>query len=544
MAVMLPHLLDASYNEVSRLRPEKLSVKINQTPLSTASMTLPEGEPTISIRQWMELYGPHGSLGKFRVSKVKTNYGDSQVISLEHGITTLGDYLTAADTTLTGTPYSIMGTLLGYQSLWTRGTIPNTGSYTVKVDRSNVLSAVLDLLKQMTGYMLTYDFTTWTVGIALMESTPSCECRMRRNVENVRIIMDDNDLCTRVYAVGLTGGYMDADTVSTWGVIAKSLGTPDDADPSEVQAYATQYLAEYKNPRVSIEISAQELSEKTGEPLDSFGAGKLCRVALPDWGYTTDQRIVTVNYSDLLGDPDNVQLSLSTSPRDLSDTLAGISTDLYGTSTATGGGSGGGGGGASGKGKLVEYRTAINRNTDSVEILAWDVSDLNSDLVTAQAAITVNAQQVALKASQYDVDALGNRVTSAESSITVNADNIALKVSKNGVVSSINQTPESITISASRIDLSGYVTASQLSAAFADFTGATIDFLSVNILGVTTGAFESLTANSMLRYGTDTIGKSTKTVMTGATLTVNSTGGYVTSVKINKSYETLDYLSY
>lgn len=512
----LPRLLNSSLGEADRLHPSKLSVKVNLTPLTTATMTLPEGEPTIGLRQWVEIYGAAGSLGIFRVAAVKTDYGEGQIINLEHGIASLGDSLTAADTTLTGTPYAIMGTLLGYQTQWQRGAVPNTGSYEIKVDRSNVLSAVLDLLKQMTGYMLTYDFETWSVGIALMESTPSCECRMRRNAESVRITMDDNDLCTRVYAVGLTNGYMDADTIGTWGVIAKALGTPDNADAAEVQAYATQYLEEHKNPRTNIEITARELAAKTGEAIDALEPGKLCRAALPDWGYTTDQRIVAANYPDLLGDPDDVQLSLSTAPRDLSRTLAGINADLYGTSEAVSakGGGGGGSGGASGKGKLVEYRTAINRNTDSVEILAWDVSDLNSDLVTAQAAITVNAS------------------------------NIELKVSKNGVISSINQTPESITINASRINLSGYVTASQLSAAFANFTSSTIDSLSVSSLGVTSGVFGTLTANSTLRYGTDTIGKSSQTVMTGATLTVNSSGGYVTSVKINKSYGTLDYLSY
>ena len=123
---MLPRLLDASQNEITRLHPDKLSIKINQSPLSTATMSLPEGEPTITLRQWIELYGPNGSIGKYRVSSVKADYGEGQNISLEHGIATLGDYLTAADTTLTGTPYTIMGTLLGYQSLWQRGTMPNT----------------------------------------------------------------------------------------------------------------------------------------------------------------------------------------------------------------------------------------------------------------------------------------------------------------------------------------------------------------------------------------------------------------------------------
>lgn len=47
------------------------------------------------------------------------------------------------------------------------------------------------------------------------------------------------------------------------------------------------------------------------------------------------------------------------------------------------------------------------------------------------------------------------RITSAESSITQNAENIELKVSKNGVISSINQSPESITIDADRVNVAG-----------------------------------------------------------------------------------------
>lgn len=61
-----------------------------------------------------------------------------------------------------------------------------------------------------------------------------------------------------------------------------------------------------------------------------------------------------------------------------------------------------------------------------------------------------------------------NRASAAEgqlsSRITVTADRIETKVSKNGVISSINQSAESIDINASRVNLSGYVTASQLNS--------------------------------------------------------------------------------
>lgn len=47
------------------------------------------------------------------------------------------------------------------------------------------------------------------------------------------------------------------------------------------------------------------------------------------------------------------------------------------------------------------------------------------------------------------------RVSSAESSISQNADNIELKVSKDGVISSINQSSESVTINANRVNIAG-----------------------------------------------------------------------------------------
>lgn len=60
------------------------------------------------------------------------------------------------------------------------------------------------------------------------------------------------------------------------------------------------------------------------------------------------------------------------------------------------------------------------------------------------------------------VDTIDGDIVTMNSSISQNATNITLKVSKNGVISSINQTPESATISASKINLSGYVTVSSL----------------------------------------------------------------------------------
>lgn len=79
-------------------------------------------------------------------------------------------------------------------------------------------------------------------------------------------------------------------------------------------------------------------------------------------------------------------------------------------------------------------------------------------------------QQIELKANVTTVDNLKNVVDELDSTVTIQAGQISSKVSHNDVISSINQTPESVVIDAGRIDLSGYVTASQLQATQAQIT--------------------------------------------------------------------------
>lgn len=107
--------------------------------------------------------------------------------------------------------------------------------------------------------------------------------------------------------------------------------------------------------------------------------------------------------------------------------------------------------------------TAIAQTEASISLLAGAFTLKDGKYVLTSAAGAVITSEVAsLYATKSTVDSLGNRVTAAESSIKVNADNINLKVSKNGVVAAINASPETITISASKIDLEGKVTFSML----------------------------------------------------------------------------------
>ena len=57
--------------------------------------------------------------------------------------------------------------------------------------------------------------------------------------------------------------------------------------------------------------------------------------------------------------------------------------------------------------------------------------------------------------AKTDFDKLGNRVTAAESSITQNANSINQKVAKDEVISEINQSAESVKISAEKVEING-----------------------------------------------------------------------------------------
>lgn len=162
--------------------------------------------------------------------------------------------------------------------------------------------------------------------------------------------------------------------------------------------------------------------------------------------------------------------------------------------------------------------------------------------------------QITLKASQTQVDNLGNTVSQMSATIEIHADEIESRVEKDGVISAINQTAESVTIQARRINLSGYVTTSELEAEIADIALSTSTLIDTETM-LATGAWcgtlvvdGSATTKSLvtdtLRVGGEGVTLGQKEVLVDVRLEVTSTGGTVTGVKINETKETIMYLEW
>ena len=94
----------------------------------------------------------------------------------------------------------------------------------------------------------------------------------------------------------------------------------------------------------------------------------------------------------------------------------------------------------------------------------YSVSEMGYRLDAAEIAIDGANSAIKLKADATAVSSLETRVSSAEVAIDGANAEIALKVSKDGLISSINQSAEKVTIKASKIDLDSYVTTDKLSS--------------------------------------------------------------------------------
>ena len=692
----LARVLDGDMRELRRLHPTQQNVDDRVTPLSTASLTLPEGEHA-AFHDWVEVFTQNGSAGVYRVSGASETYTDEESVELEHGICALGDAIIPGKGTISGTLSQVLSAMLGYQvvqaggaPLWALGSVATNAQASFDHDSTNLLSAVLAVVPD--GYMLTFDQSAlpWRIGVSAMETVPSCEGRLSRNLRSVTVTVDDEDFCTRIYCDKLPApGYMDGPTVGTWGIKAKTITAQDNVTPESLTAYITQYLEDHKNPRVSIECDAEDLSSITGERIDQLEKGRLFRIALPDYGVAMEERILAVRTGSAYDEPERVRLTLANSIRDTADTLVYIDNAVTGgasSSSVRGGYMRGGGSGISQASvldmlkKTETYITAdeawtreagiriesnyaelyatkksivgdwtsdvetidalIKASTDNGGLVAMMVgrknsaeevnaaisataaggglitlkadsttveelgnrvnqTEINIDGANAQIALKAsqtavdalgervssaeinidgaNAQialkasqsdmdalgkrvsqaeididganaQIALKSSKTDVDALGERVSTAESSIEVNADNIKLKVSKNGVISSINQTSESIKISAKKIDLEGYVTASEFSSLKADLANVTSGTVQASLLYT-----QNLTATNTVRLSGHTCSWSSLVVCTGVHYskeadTIPATDGLnyyvITSVKVWGDFETINFMSY
>lgn len=549
IAVRLPRLLDKDLGEVRRLRPSGQSIEMNITPLSTASLML-DDKSGVPFRSFVEIYNAKGSAGVYRVCRPDESYGSGVRLELEHGICTLDDAVVHGKGEISGTPHSVLESILTHQTtkargqnLWAAGTVEATGTVAVEHDGTKTLEMLIRLIGELEGYMLTFDQSgfPWRVNVLRKPTTASCEGRLSRNIRTIRKTIDDSDLCTRLYCSQLEGGYIESDTIGAWGEVEQEVSLNDDTPQSDVQAFCRRYLENRKNPTVSIEVDALEWYAMTGERLDRFKIGDVCRLALPDYGVTLEERIVSLRYMDAIGRPEAVTITLANQIKDLSTKTAETSRDiesLKSTSTSYGNRL------STSENNITNLKIADEgfKEVDN-KVVKWFSSaeiDLDADETGANVGILATYRET------YDLfEEVGERVAEAELILHGGPDGatagLIARVDDNEALikATATELETELELKADKITLNGYVTASQLQTEFSNFESGISNDLYVSALSANN--FEC----SSLRVGGEGISLGRKTFLTSnTTLTVNSTGGTVTGVKLNKSTDTVYFLDW
>jgi hypothetical protein len=162
------------------------------------------------------------------------------------------------------------------------------------------------------------------------------------------------------------------------------------------------------------------------------------------------------------------------------------------------------------------------------------VSSMVEKLKSKTMRIVANVDEISSELIEYERQTDGT-LESHSSLIQQNADQILLRVEKNGVISSINQSAEQVQISASKIDLQGYVTVTDLSGSGttiingSNITTGTINSVTVHLSDSSTGYFTKIdtgTGNLSWNMANSSMATNGKITLTGGTI-----GGFTIGTK-------------
>ena len=479
-----------SLEQKRRIVPEKLSLTITERD-STASM-VPDSLSGITVKSWFLDETNPGKGIVWRVKSIGNDFAtETPTIELEHVIHILRDRILFGEITpeMMGgsggkcTAKQAVQYILSKSSDWTLGSFGFDGvSNPYKFDGDSLYDALVKVTKSLKDAWWSYDLTAYPfkLNITKRSETVGTELRCGRNLVSITRTQDIANMYTRFYPIGkddlhISGNYVERNTGS-YGVIEHVEVNSGLETEAELRRWANEKLDVHAQPLDTIEIEGLELADATGESLDRLRIGRVCRVPLPEYGTVIEEKITRIQYQDKLFAPEVVQVTLANAQEDIAQILADAIKE----------GAGPMGGGGRGAARQEKEDHAWFEDTDEhVAMVAEGIvgkdKDGNPDWARLS-QLVVNGEGIAatvevvkeeygemsssIKQNEKAITAEVKRATKAEgnlsSRIEVTADGIKTKVDKNGVISAINQTAETIEISASRINLDGYVTMSDL----------------------------------------------------------------------------------
>lgn len=470
MDVKRPALLSTGFKKERPLPASALSITVPVREKPSAQLRMPLGASLLPMHAFIKLYTHKGALGVFWVTNSALDDQSGRTYNLTHAIDTLRKSVYKEQTTFDGTRQAFLSTLFFYQTepLWQLGTVDAGGAAykAPNINYTNLSDLFTRFLNDNPDLCPVYDFSTtpWTVNIRKLPEEIGARFSLTRNAETCRITYDDKQQATRLYLAvntpekvnGITKytaelkTYEDADAIAQYGAIEKTASIKTDEITGTPDDWAQEFLKKYKDPTVQITVDGYELWKQTGEIYDEMAVGKRCKVALPEFGTTTIQRIESVTYPDALKRPTAITVSLATKQKTFTAAISNLEKEVEKVGGVAGG--------------------AALSSAKAEEVYAWSlIVQKVEEAVNGTGITTLWETGIIIDAvSGATIYSLEQGFVSAFSAIKANNEGIELSVKKNGVIAAINLSSEEARIQAAKIVLDGYVTASRLETAIAD----------------------------------------------------------------------------
>ena len=368
--VRLPRKLAKSVSngvlaEAGRLNPVgALGITLNMLPVHRVTMTLAENDLPLAMHDLVEVYNHKGSVGIYRVTKIPHTIRKNRKYELSHGLDVLSDATFDMIEEYKGTVAGMLAKIINAQTqkiggvkYWQLGTCADPNPWNKDIKYDNLMECLTEIARKEEDYMFTFDQSTfpWTLNFVARDSTVLSEFRLNRNTENCVITEDDTDLCTRLYlsvtsetnddeghGTYINEGYFtynDTDAQNAgFGVVCKTAGVnqEDFTSQAALEAWVAAYFGRHNRPGVQITIDGLELNKITGESIDEVHLSRICRVALPEYSCTFNERIVSVNYPDALRKPLYVRNSLANKRQTAEDAFSEIKKTATSASNSAG----------------------------------------------------------------------------------------------------------------------------------------------------------------------------------------------------------------
>jgi phage minor structural protein len=224
---------------------------------------------------------------------------------------------------------------------WAIGSIDIATRRTWRCEETNPL-AILRKAAGIYGGDLVFDNKNCLVSLLAFSGKDSGALfSYRKNLSEIKRVVDTRGLVTRLYAVGQNGltfepinngkAYVE-DLSFTDEIRVNSLDLSDFTNMYQMLEFAKMRLADYARPRVSYIANAMDMSALAQYSYENWALGDIVTVDDRELGLTIQARIVRMQYN--LQEPWNNVIELSTTLRELGSAVQNTMADQLGQVSA------------------------------------------------------------------------------------------------------------------------------------------------------------------------------------------------------------------